>query len=93
MTAEMKVDGLLKILFEDGQTRIIYATKIVSNDEKEHWRYVQKNGRMLIKESSLNPKLWAEKLAKEYLERGINGKIHWRYYSQKNHTQHEMVPE
>ena len=93
MTAEMKIDGLLKIIFKSGQTRTIYATKIVSN-EKEYWKYVQKNGRILIKESPLNPELWAEKLAEEYFKRGMNGEIHWQYKLQKHHTQNEkMVPE
>ena len=90
MTAEMNTDGLLKIILENGQTRIIYATKIVSN-EKESWKYVQSNGRKLVRESLLNPKLWAEELAKEYLKRGEKGEIHWQY---KNHTQYEKrVPE
>ena len=92
MTAETKKDGLLEVtLKENGQrtVKIIYATKIVSN-EKEYWKYVQRNGRTLTNISPLNPKLWARQLANEYVRREISGKIHWKYI---NHTQHEMVPE
>ncbi len=93
MTPEMRIDGLLKILFKDGHTKIIYATRIVSNDEEEHWKYVQKNGRTLVRESTLNPELWAMQLAKEYARRKTPGKIHWKY-KLPNHTQNEkMVPE
>ncbi|MBW2106182.1 MAG: hypothetical protein JRI26_09205 [Deltaproteobacteria bacterium] len=89
MTAERKFDGKLEIKLADGQIKEIYATKIVSN-KIEYWKYEQRNGRTLIKKSLLNPKLWAEKLAKEYLSRDFEGEIHWQY-CQKNHTQHEKM--
>ena len=89
MIADMKIDGKLEIRLKDPETKaittkIIYATKIVSN-EKEYWKYVQNNGRRLIRESPLRPILMGEIIAKEYLRRGISGTIHC--YKCADHTQ------
>ena len=91
MTPIKETDGKLEITLKNGQTKTIYATRIVSN-EGISWKYVQTNGRTLIKESHLNPKQWAKKLGLEYLYRRETGEIHWQY--NPNHTQNEkMVPE
>ena len=91
MTPETRIDGKLEIVLKKGQIKIIYATRIVSN-EGESWKYVQKNGRRLVKKSQLNPELMAQAMGKAYREKGIDGQINWEY--NPNHTQNEkMVPE
>ena len=97
MTAEMNADGKLEIKLRDPKTKavttkVIYGTRIVSNG-RIYWEYVQNNGRRLVKESKLNPKLMALALGKKYFDRGEEGQICWQYKSQ-NHTQNEkMVPK
>jgi len=98
MDAEKEMDGKLEIKLRnpitgDIITEKIYVIKLIFGGE-EYWKYTSQNGKKIGKVSPLNPKLQAEKIAREYAQKGLDGKIIWQY-RQKNHTQQneKRVPE
>ena len=83
-TAE-KISGLLKIIFKDGSSRIIYCYQIQDNG-KSYWRYERNNGQILAKESHFDPKQMAINMTKVYNGKGEKGEIHYVFKHHKSYS-------